>query len=165
LGELALSVLTAAARIKTGDTAGALADFEKAYQLSFCGVFEMPFVELGKNMHLLAAAASKQTDCVIPKEWLQTIDRKASIYAKQTSFIRNLFIEEKKLADTDTVQLSEREQEVLHDLYHGLSREEIATNRYLSINTVKKILQSIYIKLDANNKVDAIRIAIEKKLV
>ena len=63
------------------------------------------------------------------------------------------------------IALSSREQEVLNDLYHGLSRDEIAANRYLSINTVKKMLQSIYIKLDAKNNVDAIRIAIDQKLV
>jgi len=53
----------------------------------------------------------------------------------------------------------------LSDLYHGLSREEIAATRHISINTVKTVLQSVYIKLGANNNVDAIRIAIEKKLV
>jgi len=52
--------------------------------------------------------------------------------------------------------LSAREYEVLTDLYHGLSREEIAAHRFLSINTVKKIFQSIYIKLDASNNIDAI---------
>jgi DNA-binding CsgD family transcriptional regulator len=32
-------------------------------------------------------------------------------------------------------------------------------------NSKKKILQSIYLKLDANNSVDAIRIALENKLL
>jgi len=163
LGELALSLLTAAARIKTGDTPGALKDFEKAYSLSFGGEFEMPFIELGKNLHPLVVEALKQTNFGIPHEWLKTIDRKASIYAKKAAVITNLVNESNKIKDT--VQLSEREREVLNDLYHGLSRDEIASNRYLSINTVKKILQSIFIKLDANNNVDAVRIAIERKLI
>ncbi|MCL2775095.1 MAG: LuxR C-terminal-related transcriptional regulator [Oscillospiraceae bacterium] len=162
-GELTLSLLTAVAQFKTGDITEAMKSFQKAYQLSFQGEFEMPFIELGKNIHLLTVAASNQPGCVIPEEWLKTIERKASIYSKKTAFIRNSFKKDKNMKDN--IQLSEREQEVLNDLYHGLSREEIAANRYLSINTVKKILQSIYIKLDANNNVDAIRIAIEKKLV
>jgi len=162
-GELIFSLLFAVARLRTGDTKRAVEDFEKAYQLSYHGEFEMPFIELGKAFHPLATAASKHEKCDIPKEWLKTIDRKASIYAKKTAVIVNSFKKENKV--NDTVQLSEREQEVLKDLYHGLSREEIAANRYLSINTVKKILQSVYIKLDANNNVDAIRIAIEKKLI
>ena len=54
---------------------------------------------------------------------------------------------------------------MLKDLYHGLSREEIAANRHISINTVKKTLPAIYAKLDAKNNVDAIRIAMEKNLI
>ena len=162
LSELALVLLTAVARIQTGDSAGAVSDFAKAYELSFEGVFEMPFIELGKNLRPLVAAVS-QSDNGIPGQWLKTIERKASIYAKKTSTIMNAYKKEQRIPDA--VQLSEREQEVLNDLYHGLSSDEIAANRYLSINTVKKILQSIYIKLDANNNVDAIRIAIEQKLI
>jgi len=162
-GELTIALLTAAAKIKTGDAIGAVKNFEKAYSLSFNGVFEMPFVERGKDLHPLAAAASKQADCRIPREWLKKVDRKASVYAKKTAVILNSFKREKNIEDS--VQLSEREREVLNDLYHGLSREEIATNRYLSINTVHKIIQSIFIKLDAYNNVDAIRIAGEKNLL
>jgi len=162
-GELTVSLLSAIAKVKTGDTDGATADFERAYLLSFKGVLEMPFIERGNDLRPLVTAARKQADCGIPSEWLKMIDRKASIYAKKTAVILNAFKREKKIEDT--IQLSEREREVLSDLYHGLSREEIATNRYLSINTVKKILQSVYIKLDANNNADAIRVAIEKRLI
>jgi DNA-binding NarL/FixJ family response regulator len=63
------------------------------------------------------------------------------------------------------ILLSDREKKVLNDLYQGLSREDIAENQYLSINTVKKVLQSLYLKLDAKNNVEAIRIAIEKNLL
>ena len=161
--ELVLLLTLAAARIKTGDVSGAVNDFERAYSISFNGLFERPFVELGKNLRPLVIAASAREDCAIPKEWLKMIERKCSVYSKNTNFIMNSFKKEKNIKDT--VQLSEREQDVLNDLYHGLSRDEIATNQYLSINTVKKILQSIYIKLDANNSVDAIRIAIEKNMV
>ena len=162
-GELTLSLLTAVAKIKTGDARGAVKDFDKAYSLSFNGVFEMPFVERGKDLHPLAVAALKQGDCGIPDNWLKKIDRKASVYAKKAAFIINSFKREKNIEDA--VRLSDREREVLNDLYHGLSREEIAISRYLSINTVHKIIQSIFIKLDAYNNVDAIRIAGEKNLL
>jgi LuxR family maltose regulon positive regulatory protein len=162
-GELTLSLLLAYTRIKTDNAAGAIEEFEKAYLMSFNGEFEMPFIELGSTFHQLAVAALNNKDCVIPENWLKTIDRKAAIYAKKTSYIRNSIKREKRIKDV--VSLTDRELDVLSDLYLGLSREEIAANRYLSINTVKKILQSIYNKLDANNNVDAIRIAIEKKLI
>jgi len=162
-GELALSLLTAVARIHLDDTAGAMLDFEKAYELSLDGELEMFFIELGKKLHPLVAAALKQQNLNIPEKWLKTIDRKAYIYAKKAAVITNSFKTEKKIEDT--VSLSDREREILSDMYHGLTREEIATNRYLSINTVNKIVPSIFIKLDAKNSADAIRIAIEKKLI
>ena len=162
-GETRLALLTAVARIQTGDVAGAMAAFEQAYALSFEGVFELFFIELGKELRPLVVAALKQKNSGIPAEWLKTIDRKASIYAKKVAVVANAFRDE--VDCKAPVSLSDREREVLLDLYHGLSREEIATHRYLSINTVKKILQSIYIKLDAHNNVDAVRIALEKKLI
>ncbi|MCL2158940.1 MAG: LuxR C-terminal-related transcriptional regulator, partial [Oscillospiraceae bacterium] len=162
LGELTLMLLSAVARIKTGDEIGAARDFDTAYEKSFDGVFEMPFVELGRELPPLASAL-RRAGSKIPDWWLKMIGRKASIYAKKLTVVTNAFKEEQRIKDT--VQLSERETEVLNDLYHGLSREEIAANRYLSINTVKKVLQSIFIKLDANNSVDAIRIGLENKLI
>ena len=162
-GELILSILLAYTRLRTGDTPGAAREFENAYRMSFNGEFEMPFIELGRSFRPLATAVAQQQGRVIPKEWLFATERKAGIYAKMTSVIRSAVRTELNM--TDAIHLSERELEVLNDMYNGLSREEIATKRYLSINTVKKILQSIYIKLDASNNIDAIRIAIDMKLI
>jgi len=162
-GELALSLLSAVAKIKMGDTAGALTDFKKAYHLSFEGVFERPFVDLGRNLRPLVAAELKEPNRGIPIEWLKMIDRKASAYAKKVDVITDSVKRAENIEDT--VQLSDRELDVLNDLYQGLSREEIAANRHLSVNTIKKALQSIYIKLDASNMADAIRIAMGKKLI
>ena len=162
-GELVLATLTAAAKLKTGDTDGAVAELERAYALSFHGVFELPFVELGREFRSLAAAASKCPDCAIPADWLTATGRKAAAYAKKIGSIAEKFRQEQKIEDT--VQLSDRERDILNDLYHGLSREEIAASRYLSVNTVKTILRSLYTKLDVSNNVEAVRLAIEKKLV
>ena len=52
--------------------------------------------------------------------------------------------------------LSEREIEVLKLLREGLSNQEIATRLYISLNTVKAHLKSIYSKLEVNNRVQAI---------
>ncbi|MCL2126253.1 MAG: LuxR C-terminal-related transcriptional regulator [Oscillospiraceae bacterium] len=163
ISELILSLMTAVAKASIGDAAGAVVDFKKAYALSFDGEFEMPFIEMGRHMRPLLLVLSEQTGHGVPEEWLRSIEKKASIYAKKTAAVMNAYKREQNIRDT--IQLSERELEVLGDLYHGLSRDEIAENRYLSVNTVKKILQSIYIKMDANNNVDAVRIGLEEGLI
>ena len=163
LGELILTLLLAVVKNKTGDTAGAIADFQKAYRMSYGGVFEKAFIELGRNLHPLIVATLQQKDHGIPEEWLKTIDRRASVYAKKADVIRSSIKREQNIPDA--IQLSDREQKILSDLYHGLSREEIATNQYISVGTVKKALESMYAKLGANSIADAIRIALENKLI
>jgi len=162
-GELVLSLLLATSRLMTGDAAGAAEDFEKAYVMSFSGVFEMPFIELGKTFQPMADAVLTHGGGAVPEEWLRTVGRKASAYAKRTAAVVNPLKRERNIEDG--IKLSEREREVLSDLRYGLSREEIAENRYLSIHTVKSILRSIYIKLDAKNNVDAVLTALDKKLI
>ena len=162
-GELILTLLTAFVRIKTNDVTGAMEDFEQAFKLSYSGVFEMPFIELGKNLKPLTDAALKQESCTIPNDWLKKITRKASVYSKKVTVIKDSYKADKKMSKK--IQLSERELEILTDLYHGLTREEMAENRYLSLPTVNKLIESIFLKLDARNNVDAIRIAIKNKLI
>jgi LuxR family maltose regulon positive regulatory protein len=53
--------------------------------------------------------------------------------------------------------LSEREQVVLRYLPSMLSAGEIAAELYVSVNTVKSHIKSIYRKLDANRRWDAVR--------
>jgi len=163
-GELALSLLTAVARFGAGDAAGAMTELEKAYELSFEGKFEMFFVELGRELSPLIAAALKQADCRIPKVWLKMIGYKASAYRKKLHIIISSIKKEQKIEEPE-IKLSNREQELLQDLYIGLSREEICATRFLTMNTVRTIMQSLYIKLGADSNVDAVRIAIEKKLL
>jgi len=82
---------------------------------------------------------------------------------KNSVIIKNAFNNKENAKDSNL--LSEREREVLSDLYHGLTRDDIATNRYISINTVNKILQSVFYKLDAEKSIDAIRVALENKMI
>jgi DNA-binding NarL/FixJ family response regulator len=123
----------------------------------------MPFIELGKDMRTLTSAALKADKGKIPKAWLETIHSKSASYAKQQGYV----IAEYRLANriADSIVITPREAEILTDLSHGLSRTEIATNRGLSLNTVKMVINNIYIKLGAENQADLIRIAMERKLV
>jgi LuxR family maltose regulon positive regulatory protein len=48
----------------------------------------------------------------------------------------------------------------LEGLAQGLTREEIARNLSISVNTVKSAVRSVYNKLGAVNRADAVRIAV-----
>ena len=135
----------------------------EAYALAHPNGFDMPFIEYGSKMRTLSRAAMNAKDCRIPAEWLSRINKKSATYAKKLAFVVSEYRKSNHLGDD--VQLSLREMEILTDLYHGLSRSEIAINRRLSINTVKSLLQIIYAKLGAENNMEVIRIALEMKLI
>lgn len=54
-------------------------------------------------------------------------------------------------------QLTERELEIAHLVKSGWSNQKIANQLYISINTVKKHLQSIYRKCDVQNKIQLVQ--------
>ena len=58
--------------------------------------------------------------------------------------------------------LSEREREVLHQIAEGLTNREIANRLHLSVYTVKAHARSIYEKLEANNRTQAVAKAREQ---
>jgi DNA-binding NarL/FixJ family response regulator len=57
-----------------------------------------------------------------------------------------------KINSTLLDPFSDREFEVLQLLYEGITNKQIATQLFISENTVKTHLKSIYIKLDANTR-------------
>jgi NarL family two-component system response regulator LiaR len=61
--------------------------------------------------------------------------------------------------------LTEREREVLALMVEGLSNQEIAAKLYVSQSTVKFHVSSILSKLYANNRTEAVALAVKHKLV
>ncbi|MFD9702351.1 two-component system, NarL family, response regulator DesR [Lentzea fradiae] len=61
--------------------------------------------------------------------------------------------------DTDECPLTPRELEVLRLASDGADANEIATTLFLSVGTVRNYLTAATAKLDARNRVDAVRIA------
>ena len=62
-------------------------------------------------------------------------------------------------------QLSTREVDVLEQLSKGLGYKQIASNLFISPNTVRRHMTNIYEKLGVNNKVEAIQKAHKHKLL
>lgn len=64
-----------------------------------------------------------------------------------------------------TCQLSNRELEVLRLVESGFSNQGIAQRLFLSHGTVRNYLTSIFTKLSAQNRTDAVRLAKEKGIL
>jgi len=175
LGLLEITVLEAAVRGRAGDETAALKALEAAYSIAsseFNGgaadgdsspAFEIPFIELGEDMRTLAGIALNREACAIPKFWLETIRNKASVYAKKLTTVVQQYRNEQ--GEKEAPFLSSQELSILEGISKGLTREEIAANFSLSLNTVKGIITTIYNKLDAFNRADAIRIATSQGLL
>jgi LuxR family transcriptional regulator, maltose regulon positive regulatory protein len=57
------------------------------------------------------------------------------------------------------VTLSPRERDVIHELARGSTYADIASNLFLSENTVKTHVSSVYSKLAVNRRSDALAVA------
>jgi len=162
-GRVEMLLMESCIHLKTKNRTAAFAALAEAYENASPNDILMPFLELGKDMRTLVASALREPGFAIPRSWLETVGRKSATYAKYQGVLISDY--EKAHSVDGEVALSSRENEVLRDMYHGLSRSEIAANRNLSINTVKLYINNIYDKLNACNMADVIRIAAERKLV
>ena len=62
-------------------------------------------------------------------------------------------------------QLTEREYDVLKCMVDGLNNNEIAERLVVSLGTVKFHISNIFHKLGVDSRVEAVKMAIEQKLV
>jgi LuxR family maltose regulon positive regulatory protein len=164
LGKITMKVLEAICLKETGENSGAMAALTEAYTLAEPNALDMSFIEGGKNVRALMEMALREKDCAIPRPWLEKIRRSAAAYAKQLFDVTKSF-RDRRPPSPSGAGLSHREIAVLIGLSQGLTREEIAGDNAISINTVKSVIRSIYNKLEAVNRADAIRIAAAKGIL
>jgi LuxR family maltose regulon positive regulatory protein len=167
LGRIEKKVLEAVCHYQLRNRTAAFAALKTAYTLARPNALFMPFTEMGKDMRALADAALKGGVPAIPRDWLEAAHRNASAYAKKWFIVAEHYRPEepKKGPARQGNGLSRREAEILANLAQGMTQSEIAGLSSLSINTVKSVIRSIYSKLGAVNKADAVRIAVSRGLV
>jgi LuxR family maltose regulon positive regulatory protein len=165
-GRIEIKAVEAVCRYQMKDIEGAVEALRAAYELSFPNEIVMPFFELGSSMRALASAVSAKAGTGIDRKWLEKIRNGASAYAKKLRIAARIVAGQRRDRDAESradkgegAPLSRREMEALIGLSRGLTRQEIAENAALSINTVKSIIRSVYAKLGAVNQADAVRIA------
>ena len=71
----------------------------------------------------------------------------------------------RQMAPDDEKAISKREEEVLQLIADGLSTPEVADRLYISQKTVKNHLASIYEKLDARDRTQAVLAAVRRGIV
>ncbi|MCL2231815.1 MAG: LuxR C-terminal-related transcriptional regulator, partial [Treponema sp.] len=165
-GDIEMKALEAVCRYRLLDKSGAFKALQEAYRLAAPVGFSTPFAELGKDMRTLTETAMKELaggDDAEELSWLEDINRKAAVYAKK------LYRQTERASAGNRsrkgLPLSPREMSVLAALSQGLTMEEIAGAESISPNTVKSAIRSVYNKLGALNKADAVRIAVEKGIL
>ncbi|MHB9864075.1 LuxR C-terminal-related transcriptional regulator [Streptomyces sp. YIM S03343] len=143
----------AAAADALGDTAAAQRLVSRALRLARPDRLRRPVLEAGPWLRRLLRAAPHLAH---GHTWLP-----ASVAAHHTTDTAA----DAEAAPFVVEPLSEREREVLQRLAQLLSTEEIAADLYLSVNTVKTHLKSVYRKLGATRRGEAVRRARELRLL
>lgn len=144
-----------------------LSAFREAYRLTYNNGLVVPFIETSHHMRSLVGKIRKMADHGLDDAWLDNIYTKASSYAKRINSMSRDYAKMKGGAVPGEAKfsLSARETEVLEYLSKGLKYEEISDFMDISINGVKKHITSIYSKLGAINRADAIHIAMSEGII
>ena len=163
LGKIVFEVLKALTLYQLKRKDEAIYALSEAYALAAPNKIITPFTQYTKAMRTLTATALKDSNCKIPKDWLEDINRKSSAFAKRTAHMMSRYKNMNNIADG--ISLTKRETEVLKELSLGLSRAEIAVSQGISVNTVKMVINILYEKLGVNSLPEAIRVALEHKII
>jgi LuxR family maltose regulon positive regulatory protein len=165
MGKVEALALKAVCYYQMRDKAKAYAALREAWEQARPNGLFLPFMGLGKHMRTLVEAAQKdqiwKEPGGVPEEWLEQVRLKASAYAKKLFAVTEA-LAPRNIRGTSargTASLSGRELDVLKGLSRGLTRDEIASSLEISVNTVKSVIRSVYNKLGALNRADAVRIA------
>lgn len=89
----------------------------------------------------------------------------SGIALKALRLLRNPIKPDEEKSDAKRPELSPREIEVLNQLSKGMDYKQIAENLIISPSTVRKHIENIYSKLQAHNKIEAVKIAQKHRII
>ena len=158
---LAGYILRAIGYYNLGDFTTAIDMLWQAYDLSYNNGLTALFIEAEKPMISLIDAARRQNGYNFDPKWMDYIEEQSRIATKHAVAIRKDYRIMNTVKANDN-PLTKKELDILQALSRGMKREEIASERYISINTVKTYIRSIYNKLGTSNRAEAISIAISR---
>lgn len=125
----------------------------KGEQTGFVRVFADEGAAVYPLVHLLSQKKQKDISSV----YLEQICRAS----KADMFLYPDYLREKKVSQS----LSETEEQIVKLLAHGKKNSEIGESLFISENTVKYHLKNIYVKLDASNRGQAVKKAMDYNLI
>jgi LuxR family maltose regulon positive regulatory protein len=150
--EVELAVLLAVAHDEAGDAAASMRALERGLELSELTHHRWPFLEVGRRM-----------DGMLRRQIRQGTAHRAIV-----GELLDLFADRAPVARAVKPMLeplSEREQAILRYLPTALSNREIAAELFVTTNTVKTHLRSIYRKLDVARRREAVERARDLRLL
>ena len=159
---ICLYIMLAVGYNSLGNDESAMEALWVAYGMCYNNELITLFMEADKYMLALIAAARQQQKYPFEPDWLDLIERETAAYIKRADAARAAYRRQNPVKSVKNNPLSRRELAVLQSVARGLTREEIALEQYISMNTVKSTITSIFNKLGANNKADAVSIAMTK---
>jgi LuxR family transcriptional regulator, maltose regulon positive regulatory protein len=147
-----LAVLLAVAHDEAGDGAASMRALEQALALSELSHHRWPFLEVGRRMDAMLRRQIRQGTAhrAIVGELLDVFADRAPVTRSVTPLLE---------------PLSVREQAILRYLPTALSNREIAAELFVTTNTVKTHLRSIYRKLDVARRREAVERARDLRLL
>jgi LuxR family maltose regulon positive regulatory protein len=138
-------LLDAVARQRLGDLDGAATSVEQALQVAEPEGYRQVFWNLGEEVHALLLR-QRERGTAHPQLLTDLLDRTV-VDAPATL----------PLPAELAASLTDREQVVLGFLDSHLTTRQIADELYVSVNTVKSQVRSVYRKLDVSRRGDAVR--------
>lgn len=160
---LYVHILRAITHQKLKNNTECLKALKEAYDVAYQNHIILPFIEMGKHMRSVIHLAAQKPNGEFDKSWLETVGSASATFEKRTlALYRASSQNNGRKENAAGITLTPRELSVLGHMAAGLTREEIALEQDISINTVKKYISSIYNKLGAINRSDAIYLATVK---